>query len=115
MKTLTLQTTIGPDGAIDLHISSDLPPGPAEVKVTIQPISARSDSPRERPLEEATTELESGQPADARTREAILEAPSKTCSGLFLGRLPEDYDIDAALDEMNAQWKAKLKDLTLKP
>jgi hypothetical protein len=40
------------------------------------------------------------------------EPPNRFCSGLFLGRLPEDYDIDAAIDEMNAQWKAKLEDLS---
>jgi hypothetical protein len=43
------------------------------------------------------------------------EPPTKFCSELFLGRLPEDYDIDTAIDEMNAQWKAKLEDLGLKP
>jgi hypothetical protein len=107
MKTMTLQTTIGPDGTIDLHIPSDLPPGPAKVQVTIQPIPAKSASPEE------------GAPAGSElvesTHEADLEAPSRTCSGLFLGRLPEDYDIDAAIDEMNAQWKAKLDDLRLEP
>jgi hypothetical protein len=54
-------------------------------------------------------------PADAPSEEGDLGAPSPTCSGLFLGRLPEDHDIDAAIDEMNAQWKAKLEDLKLEP
>ena len=111
LKTMTLQTTIGPNGTIDLHIPSDLPPGPAEIRVTIQPIPSKADPSREHPLEEATTASELGQPLDARAREPIPEAPTKTCNGLFLGRLPEDYDIDAAVDEMNAQWKAKLQDL----
>ena len=107
MKTMTLQTTIGPNGTIHLDIPSDLPPGPAEVKLTIQPIPPKSDSPPET----ASAESESAQPLDARTPAAGPEARSKTCSGLFLGKLPEDYDIDAALDEMNSQWKAKLQDL----
>ncbi len=38
MKTMILQTTIGPNGTIHLDIPSDLPPGPAEIKLTIQPI-----------------------------------------------------------------------------
>ena len=42
MKTMTLQTTIGPNGTIHLDISSDLPPGPAKVELTIQPIDPRS-------------------------------------------------------------------------
>jgi len=47
--------------------------------------------------------------------ESEPEPPNKFCSGLFLGRLPEDYDIDAAIDDMNAQWKTKLEDLRLGP
>ena len=43
------------------------------------------------------------------------EPPNTFYSGLFLGRLPEDYDIDATLDEMNAQWKANLEDLGHEP
>ena len=111
MKTVTLETTIGPDGAIDLHIPSDLPPGPAEVKVTIQPIPTKSHSSQEG----ASSDSELVESLDVRAQEADLEAPSRTCSGLFLGKLPEDYDIDAAIDEMNAQWKAKLEDLRLEP
>src|SRR5437762_9396612 len=115
MITVTLQTTIGPDGTIHLDIPSDLPPGPAEIQVTIEPIPPKSSLPREHSGEEASTESAPGQPLDARTREASPQAPSKTCSGLFLERLPEDYDIDAALNEMNAQWKAKLQDLDREP
>ncbi len=47
--------------------------------------------------------------------ESEPEPPNKFCSGLFLGRLGEDYDIEAAIDEMNAQWKSKLEDLRLEP
>jgi hypothetical protein len=92
MKTMTLQTTIDPNGTIHLDIPSDLPPGPAEVKLTIQPISL-----------------------DMPTAAAGREARSQTCSGLFFGKLQEDYDIDAALDEMNSQWKAELQDLGREP
>jgi len=111
MKTVVLQATIGPNGNIHLDIPSDLPPGPAEVKVTIQPIPPKLHAP----LEEASRESELAQPLDARTYEASSQGQSKTCSGLFLGRLPGDYDIDAALNEMNAQWKAKLQDLGREP
>jgi hypothetical protein len=49
------------------------------------------------------------------TRQAGPVAPSKFCSGLFLGKLPEDFDIDAVIGEMDAQWKAKLGDLRVEP
>jgi hypothetical protein len=98
MKTMTLQTTIGPNGTIHLDIPSDLPPGPAEVQLTIQPIRSESYSSPEA----ASAESESARPLGARTPATGPEARSKTCSGLFLGKLPEDYDIDAALDEMNS-------------
>jgi hypothetical protein len=111
MKTLTLQATIGPNGTIHLDIPSDLPPGPAEVKVTIQPVATKSHSP----WGGISTEAELVASLDVTTPEADPEAPSRFCSGLFLGRLPEDYDIDAAIDEMNAQWKAKLEHLKVEP
>ena len=37
MKTMTWRTTIAADGAIDLHIPTDFPPGPAEVIIIVQP------------------------------------------------------------------------------
>jgi hypothetical protein len=49
MRNVTLQTTIGPDGVIDLHIPSDLPPGPAEVEVTA--LFWREFAPRRLPPE----------------------------------------------------------------
>jgi hypothetical protein len=55
------------------------------------------------------------QPVDLPARQAGPAVPSKFCSGLFLGRLPEDFDIDAAIGEMDAQWKAKLGDLRVEP
>lgn len=111
MKTITLQTTIGPDGKVHLEIPSDLAPGPVEVRVTIQPIPTEPNSPRGG----ASTGSEVVNSLDVPTREDDLATRSKTCRGLFLGRLPEDYDIDAAVDEVNAQWKSKLDDLKLEP
>jgi hypothetical protein len=64
---------------------------------------------------EPSAESEPGTPTEEPIPESEPEPPNKFCSGLFLGRLPEDYDIDAAIDEMNAQWKAKLEDLKLEP
>ena len=37
MKTLTMQTKIGADRCLHLHIPCDLPPGDAEVVVVVQP------------------------------------------------------------------------------
>jgi hypothetical protein len=108
---MTLQVTIGPDGTVHLDIPSDLPPGPARVQVTIQPTPAAPPA-SSGPI---PTGSESAKPPGAPAREAALEATGRFCSGLFLGRLPEDYDIDSALDEMNARWKATLEDLRVEP
>jgi hypothetical protein len=98
MKALRLRTTIAPDGTIDLHVPSDLPAGEAEVVILVQPAAPALPQPPY-PLDHGVWNGH------------LPDGPSKTCSGLFLGRLPEDYDIDAAVDEMNAQWKAKVEDL----
>jgi hypothetical protein len=54
-------------------------------------------------------------PLDLPTRQAGPAAPTRFCSGLFLGRLPEDLDIDAVIGEMDARWKAPLGDLRVAP
>jgi hypothetical protein len=64
---------------------------------------------------EPSAESQAGTLPEEGVAELDPELPNRFCSGLFLGRLPEDYDIDAALDEMNEQWKAKLADLRLEP
>jgi hypothetical protein len=66
-------------------------------------------------LQGASAGSEAGTPTEEPIPESEPQPPNKFCSELFLGRLPEDYDIDAALDEMNAQWKTKLEDLRLEP
>jgi hypothetical protein len=64
------------------NIDSGLPPGLAEVVVVVQPLSpARSDT-RHRP---------------------------RAHTGLFLEKPARD--VDAAVDEMDAEWKRKLEDL----
>jgi hypothetical protein len=37
MKTITMQTQIAADGKLCFELSTDLPPGPAEVVVIVQP------------------------------------------------------------------------------
>jgi len=66
-------------------------------------------------LQGASAGSEAGTLTEEPIPESEPEPPNRFCSGLFLGRLPEDYDIDAAIDETNAQWKAKLEDLRLEP
>ncbi|HJT32550.1 MAG TPA: hypothetical protein VJ783_10945 [Pirellulales bacterium] len=77
MKALTSRTTIGPDGTIDVHLPTGLPPGEAEVVVVVQPVTAAS------------------------TRAA---PPYASDHGIWKGKLPDD-DIDADLREMNALWE----------
>jgi hypothetical protein len=113
MKTVTLQIMIGLDGLIHLDIASELPPGPAEVKLTIEPTGVGSITQdvgiRSRTLEKSIA-LED-EPREISAPIIDRQPSTRTCSGLFLGRLPEDHDIDAAMDEMNSQWKAKLLDM----
>ena len=79
MKTLTMQTKIGADGCLHLHVACDLPPGDAEVVVVVQPTaSARSGPPY---------------PSD---------------HGVWAGKLP-DLDIDSDLKEMNRQWEQSME------
>jgi hypothetical protein len=54
-------------------------------------------------------------PPDLPTCQAGPAAPTRFCSGLFLGRLPEDLDIDAVIGAMDARWKAQLGDLRVAP
>ena len=37
MKTITMQTQIATDGKVRIELSTDLPPGPAEVVIILQP------------------------------------------------------------------------------
>jgi hypothetical protein len=40
METTNLQTVIGPDGKLRIEIACHLPPGPADVVVTVRPASS---------------------------------------------------------------------------
>ncbi len=86
MKTLTLQTKIGTDGKLHLIIPCNLPPGPVEVVVVVQPAAEAETVPTPEP-------------------------PRKAQSGLFVGKARPDTDIDATLKEVNTMWKTKLQDL----
>jgi len=79
MKTLTLRTTIAPDGTIDLRIPSDLPPGDAEVVVVVQPLANARSSP-----------------------------PFLSDEGVWAGKVP-DIDIEADLKEMNQLWEKSME------
>lgn len=37
MQTIQMQATVGPDGKLRLEVPCQLPPGPAEVVVVVQP------------------------------------------------------------------------------
>jgi hypothetical protein len=87
MTTMTLQAEIGPDGKLRLELPCNLPPGPAEVVVVVQPT--------------ANPPVPAG-PATP---------PFRARSGLFVGKAQSGGAIDAALAEMNALWQTKLQDL----
>ena len=81
MKALTLRTTIGQDGMIDLHVPSGLPPGEAEVVIVVQPaVSAPSSQ----------------------------ASPSPSDYGVWRDMLP-DVDIDADLREMTRLWEENME------
>ncbi len=79
MKAISLRTTIGPDGTIDLHIPSELPPGEAEMMLVIQPAASIHPGP-----------------------------PYPSDHGVWQGKLP-DVDIDAELQEMNRLWEKSME------
>jgi hypothetical protein len=86
MKTITLRAEIDDRGRIALDIESGLPPGPAEVVVVVQQLPASQPASGHRP---------------------------RARSGLFLDEPSREVDVDAAVDEMNAEWKVKLGDFAL--
>lgn len=79
MKTINMKTEIGPDGNIHLEVPCNLPPGPAEIVVVIQPLNKTSQ-----PLYD-------------------------TFEGVLKGVLPDNLDVDAARREMSEQWKQSLE------
>lgn len=77
MKTLTADVEVGTDGVLRLEIPTDLPAGPADVVLVVQPKIPKS-------------------------------ATGSARSGVFVGRSVEGIDVDAALEQMNSHWRAKL-------
>ena len=80
MTTLQVRGEIDPDGTLRLAVPMNLPPGPAEVLIVVQPDAGPSPRP----------------PASAR-------------SGLFT-RTPESdaLDVDAVRRQINAGWQTRL-------
>jgi hypothetical protein len=82
MKAIRLRTTIGPDGTIDLHIHSDLPPGEAEMVLVVQHAALAA------PIHPGP--------------------PYPSDHGVWQDKLP-DADIDADLEEMNRLWEKSME------
>jgi hypothetical protein len=79
MKTLEFQSEVGADGHLRVEISANMPPGRVEGVVVLQSIGTAS------------------------------KPPYYLMDNAFAGQLSADLDIDAALDEMNRQWKDTLE------
>jgi hypothetical protein len=77
METVTAQAEIGLDGKLRIEVSCDLPPGRTQAVVVL------GDTP-------------SGQ-----------QPPFDTLSGILDGIGDPNFDVDAALREMNAHWQRK--------
>jgi hypothetical protein len=77
MKTLTAQAEIGTDGKLRIEIPCDLPPGRTQAVVVL------SDIPSAR------------------------QQPFDTLEGILEGIANPNFDLDAALREMNASWQKK--------
>ena len=95
MTTLTVRSEIGEDGKLRLEVPCALPPGPVEVVLVVQ-------------ASVASPEMGATEPCPARPRDPGLH---RARSGLFVGKVTRNVDIDAITDEMNAEWKTKLADL----
>jgi hypothetical protein len=85
MTTMTVRSEIGDDGKLHLEVPCQLPPGPVEVVLVVQPAPDNST------------------PSSS--------YPRRARSGLFLGKAPTGVDLDAVTGEMNSEWKNKLADL----
>jgi hypothetical protein len=95
MITLTIRSTVDPDGTLRLEVPSGLPPGPVEVVVIVQPATTATE-PEPNP----------DRPANGQDRP---RRPAR--SGLFLNRGLSRVDVDAITAEIDAAWQAKLADL----
>lgn len=82
MKAIAVRTTIAPDGTIDLHVPSDLPPGEAEVVIVFQPVVSAAPGHAGPPY-----------PSD---------------QGVWRGLMP-DVDLDADLQEMKRPWEQSME------
>lgn len=94
MTTMTVRSTIGPDGTLRLEVPSGLPPGPVEVVVVVQSVAP--------PEPESTGD---------RTATGEGRGPHRARSGLFLNRGVGGVDVDSVAREMESAWKAGLADL----
>jgi hypothetical protein len=79
MQAMMMQADIGADGKLLLEVTCNLPPGPAEVVVVVQPKTSAG-----------------GPPYD-------------TLAGFLKGQVPPDLDVEAALQEMNQEWEESLE------
>ena len=82
MTTLSITGQVSPDGMLQLQIPTNLPAGPVEAIIVLQPVV----------------------PDDLQT-----SAPLRTRSGLFSDLSP-DLDIDAALKEIRSQWQRQARE-----
>ena len=77
MKTFTTQAVIGADGKLRIEVPCDLPPGQTQAVVILE-----------------------GTPNSQ-------QPPFDTLGGILDGIADPDFDLDAALREMNELWRRK--------
>ncbi len=82
MKTITMRARITKDGVLRLEVPCDLPPGPAEVVLVVQPGDTTSVTKS--------------------------DLPYRSLHGLWAGKLP-DVDTEADLQDMHRQWESSLE------
>ena len=83
MKTLATLAQIAQDGQLRLEVPCDLPPGPVEIVLVIQPMDTQPT-------------VKSG-------------PPYRSIYGLWAGMLP-DIDVYSDLQEMNEKWENSLEE-----
>lgn len=81
MKTLIVKANVLANGHVRLDVPCDLPPGPVEICLVIQP-----------------------ETADAATSEPVRS----TFEGCMAGQFPDETDIDAILSGMDRDWQKSL-------
>jgi hypothetical protein len=84
-------------------------------RATLEEVTEMADqlSPEEKRslIEYLARQVQTGDQASPVTADLPLEKPPKSLRGIWAGRVPDDFDIDAVLHEIRHEWEKELPEL----